>query len=258
MNQVIEINRHLGIGHITLNRPNVFNSLSTAVHDAIQKAIDEFENDNSVRCLLISANGKHFCTGADLAEVQSLRGSEASIRNFLANGLNTLRRLETSRLPVVVAQQGLALAGGLELILAADVVFASSSAKLGDQHAQFGLVPGWGGSQRLPRIVGRRRAMDLLFSARWLTADEAREWGLVNEVVDDEELLDYALSYCQQLCQRSPDGLALMKRMVDRGLDMPLDQALALELDLAAPALLSEDVSEGLRAFTDKREPQFR
>ena len=257
MSSVIEISQQGAVGIITLNRPEQFNCLSMALHEALYEAMDQFEIDSSVRAVLITANGKNFCTGADLEEVSGFRDSDADIRAFLETGLDSLRKLETSPLPVVIAQQGLALAGGLELVLAGDVVFAGKSAQLGDQHAHFGLIPGWGGSQRLPRLIGRRRALELMLSARWLKVEEALDFGLVNYVVEDELLFDSALAYCQKLSQRSPAGLGLMKQLTDRGLDMPLEQGLALELDLATPALRSEAVGEGLKAFTEKRSPKF-
>ena len=257
MTSVIELSQQDTVGIISLNRPEQFNCLSMELHEALYEAMAHFEIEPSIRAVLIVANGKNFCTGADLEEVSGFRDSDEDIRAFLETGHDTLRKLETSPLPVVIAQQGLALAGGLELVLAGDVVFAGKSARLGDQHAQFGLIPGWGGSQRLPRLIGRRRAIELMLSARWLKAEEALDFGLVNYVVDDDKLLDSALAYCQQLCQRSSTGLALMKQLTDRGLDMPLEQGLALELDIATPALRSDAVSEGLKAFTEKRAPKF-
>ncbi len=257
MSPVIEISRQNAVGIIKLNRPEQFNCLSIALHESLYEAIDQFEIDKNIRAVLIAANGKNFCTGADLEEVRGFRDSDEDIRAFLETGLDTFRKLETSPLPVVIAQQGLALAGGLELVLAGDVVFSAKSAQLGDQHAHFGLIPGWGGSQRLPRLIGRRRALELMLSARWLKAEEALDFGLVNYVVEDEQLFDSALAYCQQLSQRSSAGLALMKQLTDRGLDMPLEQGLALELDLATPALRSDAVSEGLKAFAEKRAPKF-
>ncbi len=257
MKQALETSQRHGVGIITLNRPEQFNCLSMALHEALYKAMEQFESDSTIRAVLIAANGKNFCTGADLEEVIGFRDSDEGIRTFLKTGHETLRKLEVSPLPVVIAQQGLALAGGLELILVGDVVFAGKSAKLGDQHAQFGLVPGWGGSQRLTRLIGRRRAIELMFSARWLNAEQALDFGLVNYVEEDDTLFDSALAYCQQLCQRSSAGLALMKQLSDRGLDMPLEQGLAMELDLATPALRSDAVGEGLKAFVEKRPPQF-
>ncbi len=250
-----EISQHVGI--LTLDRPQQFNSLSLAMHQQLVAALDALEQDPAVRCLMIQAEGKHFCTGADLHEVTGLRASAQALEHFLATGLASFRRLEQSRLPVVAAVQGLALAGGLELVLACDIAFAGESARLGDQHAQFGLVPGWGGSQRLPRLIGRRRALELMLSARWLDAAEALSFGLVNRVVPNAELREHTFAYCRELAARSKPGLGLMKQLVDRGLDLPLDEALALELALAAPALQSNDVSEGLAAFMEKRAPRF-
>lgn len=250
-----EIREQVGI--ITLDRARQFNSLSLAMHHQLTDAIRTLEQNPAVHCLMIQAEGTHFCTGADLHEVTGLRHSAEQLETFLRTGLETFRRLEQSPLPVVIAVQGLALAGGLELVLAGDVVFAAESARLGDQHAQFGLVPGWGGSQRLPRLIGRRRALELMLSARWLDAPEALAMGLVNYVVPDTELREQTFAYCRNLAGKSRAGLNLMKQLTDRGLDLSLDEGLALELALAAPALQSDDVSEGLAAFTEKRTPRF-
>lgn len=255
---VVLIDRQNQVGILTLNRPKLFNCLSMATHEALNGALDDFEADEEVRCILIKAEGKHFCTGADLQEVSSFRGEPSAIKIFLQTGLDTFRRLENSALPIVVAQQGLALAGGLELLMAADIVFSAESAQLGDQHAQFGLVPGWGGSQRLTRLIGRRRAMDLFFTARWISAQQAHDWGLVNYVVPDQELTQKALNYCQELTRKSSTGLATMKQLVNRGLELTLDAGLELELDLAGPALTSDDVKEGTKAFLEKRQPSFK
>jgi enoyl-CoA hydratase len=168
-----------------------------------------------------------------------------------------LRRFEASPLPIVGAVHGLALAGGMELVMACDVIFAAENARLGDQHAAFGLVPGWGGTQRLPRIVGLRRALDLMYSARWLTAGEAQDWGLVNYVVADDELEEAALDYCRTLATRSPTGIAAMKRLARAGLEGSLDAGLALEERDIVPALGAADVDEGLAAFSERRTPAF-
>ncbi len=245
------------VGIITLNRPKQFNSLSLQLHQQLLAAVEAMEARPEIRCLMLKAEGKHFCTGADLKEVTGKRDSLEKLAVFLETGLLTLRRLEQSPLPVVIALQGLALAGGLELMLTGDVVFAGESAQLGDQHAQFGLVPGWGGSQRLPRLIGRRRALDLMFSARWLSAQEALDIGLVNYVVPDAELHSAAFDYCQKLTLKSSSGLALMKQLVDQGQDMNLEDSLRHETRLAAPALQDDDVSEGLAAFLEKRDPVF-
>jgi enoyl-CoA hydratase/carnithine racemase len=207
--------------------------------------------------VLVRAAGDHFCTGADLDEVTGLLDDADALAGFIARGHAAFDRLEASPLPVVAAVHGLCLAGGLELMMACDVAFAARSARLGDQHSRFGLIPGWGGSQRLPRLIGRRRALDLMLSARWIGAEEARAWGLVNHVTDDADLAAAALAYARDLAAKSPAGLATMKDLTHRGLERSLAEGLALERDAAPKALQSPDVAEGLAAFREKREPKF-
>lgn len=247
-----------GVGILELARPEKFNCLSLTAHAAIDAALTAFERrESGVRAVLIQAKGKHFCTGADLDEVKRLRADPTAMAAFIRQGHAVLSRLEASPLPVVAAVQGLCLAGGLELMLACDVVFAAAGARFGDQHAQFGLVPGWGGSQRLPRIIGLRRSMDLFFSARWIDAQTAQDWGLVNTICPEEALHRQALDYCQAMAARSRDGLAAMKWLARRGLEQPLDAALHLEEEQAVAALLGNDVGEGLAAFEQRRQPNF-
>lgn len=254
--QVLAVSRHDAVAVLELARPDKFNCLNRALHQAIEAALDAAEADPTCRALLIGAQGKHFCTGADLAEVQTLRAA-GRFDEFIALGHRVLCRLEASPLPVVIAVQGLCLAGGLELALAGDVILAAEGAKLGDQHAQFGLVPGWGGSQRLPRRVGLTRALDLMFSARWLAANEAQDWGLVAQVVPDAELRERALDYCTTLAARSRPGLAMMKRLAREGSDLSLADALALEQRLTLETMSGPDVEEGLAAFAQRRTPRF-
>lgn len=255
----VAVRREGAVGIIELARPDKFNCLSTAVWRSIGKALASFERpDSGVRVVLIQAQGKHFCTGADLDEVQGLRADDARLTEFIDCGHRVLQAMEASKLPVVAACQGLCLAGGLELMLGCDVVLAAEDARFGDQHAQFGLVPGWGGSQRLTRLVGLRRAMDLYFSARWLDAPVALSWGLVSELVPGDGLQAKALAWCQTAAARSAPGLALMKRLARQGMEQPLDEALALERLLAPPALQTADVSEGLAAFQARRKPVFQ
>lgn len=226
-----------------------------AVHMGIEAGLDDLAA-RGARVILVRAAGRHFCTGADLEEVQRLR-AHARFGEFIDLGHRVLRRLETGELPVIGVVQGLCLAGGLELMLACDLIIAGASARFGDQHAQYGLVPGWGGSQRLPRLVGRRRALDLMFSARWLDAPEALAWGLVNQVVADDALDPTAQDMATALARRSAVGLGAMKALVTQGDDLPLEEALALEARLAAQAMTHADVDEGLAAFAGRRPPCF-
>lgn len=247
-----------GVGIVELNRPDKFNCLSSGVISGLDAALTAFEDDKSVRVILIRGRGKYFCTGADLDEVLVAREKRDELGAFIANGHRMLRRLELSPLPVVVAIHGLCLAGGLELMMSCDVAFAARSAKLGCQHARYGLVPGWGGTQRLPRLVGVRRGLDLMYSARWLDASEARDWGLVNYVTADDALMSDAEAYCADLAKKSPDGLASMKALGREGLDKSLAEGLVFEGHQVVDALLTDNVSEGLAAFQARREPVFR
>lgn len=245
------------VGVIELARPKTFNCLSTRTFEEIEAALEWFERDASVRAVLLRSQGKNFCTGADLTEVKGARSSREELRRFLHAGHAVLSRLEASSLPVVAAVQGLCLAGGLELMLACDVVFAQRTAKFGDQHAQFGLVPGWGGSQRLTRAIGLRRSLDLQLSARWIDAESACSWGLVNYVCEEGELNQRALEYCQRLATRSRVGLARAKTLAREGQDMSLAAGLALEEREALCQLITEDVAEGVAAFEQRRSPVF-
>lgn len=258
MSDPVTVTTEGNVGIIELARPEKFNCLSLQVHECISAARTRFEADRNIRSILIRAQGKHFCTGADLTEVKGKLNDPAALDHFIAFGMSNLRALEASSLPVVVAVQGLCLAGGIELMLACDVCFAAETAQFGDQHAQFGLIPGWGGSQRLTRLMGQRRALDLMFSARWLEAREAKEAGLVNYIVPDAELHKSALEYCQKIATRSRPGIAEMKRLAREGADIGIDQQMRLERDAAVRALLGDDVAEGLAAFENRCTPAFK
>ena len=244
-------------GVAEISRPEKFNCLSTEVWTGLEAALVAFERAPAVRSMLIVSRGKQFCTGADLDEVLEARKDAQNLSRFLALGNRVIQRLAESPLPVVCGVQGLALAGGIELVLACDVVFAGKSARFGDQHAQFGLVPGWGGSQRLTRTIGLRRALDLFYTARWLDAPSALDYGLVNYLVEDEELRAAALDYCRDLGKRSRSGLATMKRLARQGVEMPLYDGVAMEQATVTQALLEADAEEGLTAFQERRDPIF-
>lgn len=249
---------HEGVATLTLNRPDKFNSLSTEIFGQLERALDSIEKDGAARVILLRAEGKHFCTGADLGEVlEAVDKGTPGIESYLSAGQSALRRLEACELPVVAAVQGLCLAGGLELILACDVVFAAMSARFGDQHSNFGFLPGWGGSYRLTHKVGARRAADLLFSGRAILATDALQWGLINYAVEDEILTAEAARYCTELTRRSRFGLSAMKRMVAGAQGDGLDAALHAERRAVAAQLQSRDGQEGFAAFREKRKPKF-
>jgi enoyl-CoA hydratase len=247
-----------GVGTIQLSRPAVFNCLSQRMLSGIGAAIATFERDGA-RAVLVVAEGKNFCTGAALDEVEAARGAETELRDYLALGHSVLDRIEASPLPIIAAVQGLCLAGGIELALTCDVVFAAEDARFGDQHAAFGLIPGWGGSQRLTRAVGLRRALDLMYSARWLDAPTAIQWGLVNYLAPPARLRDEALAYARLLATRSQGGLAAIKRLGRHAADdgRSLADGLRREQQEAMRVLTGIDINEGLAAFRERRVPNF-
>lgn len=253
-----EIDGHVGL--IIINRPDKFNCLSMAVHQGLQHSLKAHESNSEVRVILLCSEGKHFCTGADLAEVHSKIAAkdEEALRFFIELGHKTCTGFEQSSLPVIGAIQGFCLAGGLEISLGCDILFAADDAVFGDQHANYGLIPGWGGSQRLPRVIGFRRALDLMLSGRRLKAEEAQTWGMVSYLAPADKLRNQALDYCHTLASKSADGLAMMKSLAYKGVDLPLEQALEMEVNEAVKGLQSDDVTEGLAAFGERRDPAFK
>lgn len=249
--------RHVAI---TLNRTEALNSISPAMIDDLNAALDGLEDRRQLCALSITGQGRAFCAGADLKAAKArMDGADAGEvnSNFLDGLRRLLLRIEGFPVPVVAAVNGLALAGGLEMVLACDLVVAAASAKLGDAHANYGLVPGGGSSVRLPRKIGPTRAKQLIFSGDSLPAETLMQWGLVNKVVPDGGLGAAVDELVGTLAQRSPIGLRRMKRMIDDGLEQSLPAALRYELSLNALHAASHDRMEGLAAFAEKRKPAF-
>ena len=243
---------------ITMNRPAAMNSITPQVLTGIARALDRAQAEKNVRAVVLTGTGRAFCAGADLKYVQSQAdGSGAGTKRFLGEVLATMNRLESFPIPVIAAVNGLALAGGLELVLCCDLVIAARSAKLGDAHANYGLLPGGGGSVRLPRKIGPTRAKYLLYTGEFVPAEELVAAGLVNLVVDDTELPAATEKLVAKLANKSPVGLRRMKALVDDGLAQPVESALRLELLASEVHAHSADMKEGLAAFNEKRAPVF-
>ncbi len=245
---------------ITLNRPDALNSISPAMIDDLNAALDKIEDRHQLCALSISGNGRAFCAGADLkAAKERMSGADAAVVNsqFLDALRRILLRLEAFPTPVIAAVNGLALAGGLELVMACDLVVAVESAKFGDAHANFGLVPGGGNSVRLPRKIGPTRAKELIYTGQFLPARQMMAWGLVNQVAPDDGLTEALADLVGTLAEKSPIGLRRMKRMIDDGQEQSLASALRYELAINAQHATSYDREEGLAAFAEKRKPRF-
>jgi enoyl-CoA hydratase len=242
---------------ITLNRPDALNAITPAVVSGINAALDKAQQ-SGVHAVVLTGTGRAFCAGADLKFVRSEAGDdESALGRFLDIVLLVMNRIETFPMPVIAALNGLTLAGGLELTLCCDLVIAARSAKLGDAHANYGLLPGGGASVRLPRKIGPTRAKYLLYTGEFLPAEQLVAAGLVNEVVDDDMLIPAAEALVGKLVSKSPLGLRRMKALVDDGLEQPSATALRQELLASEVHARSHDLKEGLAAFEEKRKPRF-
>jgi enoyl-CoA hydratase/carnithine racemase len=215
------------------------------------------EADPAVKVVTLTGAGRAFCAGADLKVVQELAPDPERWRTFMALWHRVYDRIEALPRPVIAGVNGLALAGGLELLLVCDLAVADEEARIGDQHANFGLVAGGGGSQRLPRVVGPRRAKELMLLGGWLSARQAAEWGLVNRVAPAGQLPRALAEMAAALAALSGSASRTAKALAGRALDVDLGAGLCLERALVAEHMRSADAAEGLRAFAEKRKPRF-
>jgi enoyl-CoA hydratase len=243
------------IAVITIDRPDALNALNADLLFELSAAFDLAEADYNVRALIITGTGRAFIAGADIANLQNLSdvfgGREASL-----TGQELTNALAAMPFPTIAAINGFALGGGLELALACDLRVASKTARLGLPEVGLGLIPGYGGTQRLPRLIGQGRALELILTGRHVTADEALQMGLVNRVVDDA--LETAKELAAQTLKNAPIALGLAKEAVVRGLDVTLTQGLEIEADLFGMVTTTEDMKEGTAAFLEKRAADFK
>ena len=246
-----------GVARIMLNRPDRLNAISPELLEDLDRACGAVEIDPGVRVVTLTAAGRVFCAGADLRAVKELSPDARRWDAFMGLWHRVFDRIEALPVPVIAGVHGLALAGGLELVLVADLVVADEAARLGDQHANFGLVAGGGGSQRLPRLIGARRAKELMFLGGWLSAAEALAWGLVNRVAPAGTVAAVVEEMAGTLAAGSGSANRTVKALVNRSFDTELREGLALERRLVAEHMRSADAAEGLRAFAEKRKPVF-
>lgn len=245
---------------IRIDRPDAMNALNPAVIAGIRESLEKAEADDDVRAVVVTGTGRAFCAGADLKAIQQMSAHDdpaTSIGAFLREAGRVFDGLEAFPKPVIAAVNGLALAGGLELILCCDLVIAAESAKLGDAHANYGLLPGGGSSVRLPRKIGPTWAKYLLFTGEFLPASDFIPLGLVNRVVPDDELDDAVDHLVATLATKSPLGLKRMKQLIHDGLEQPVATGVRLELLASEAHAHSHDMAEGLAAFNEKRPPRF-
>ena len=246
-----------GIYLLTINRPRALNALNAATLAELMQAIACVSADAGARALLVTGSGdKAFVAGADIAEMQGLSAVQAQA--FSVAGMNVMHGLEALSVPVIALVNGYALGGGCELAMACDWIIASDRAVFGQPEVNLGIPPGFGGTQRLTRLVGRARALELVTTARQVRAEEALAIGLVTRVVPAAELREAGLAVARSIAAKAPVAVRLAKQAVQRGQDLDLASACTHETSLFALTFATADQKEGMRAFVAKRKPVFR
>jgi len=240
---------------ITLNRPDKLNALNIALVGELDACIQELRGRADVRAVILTGAGRAFAAGADVAEIAALNPAEAQA--FATRGQRVFRQFETSPKPTIAAVNGFALGGGCELAMSCHVRVASDAAKFGQPEVKLGLVPGYGGTQRLPRLVGRGRALQLMLTGEAIDAAEAFRIGLVNKVVPAAELLASARALAQEMLKQGPLAIAACIEAVDIGLDRGLESGSAAEARLFGALVGTDDMKEGTAALFAKRAPTF-
>lgn len=253
-----EVEQHLnaGILTITLNRPEKLNALSTEVLFILQEIFTYASNAAEVKGILLTGSGKAFCAGADinrLAECDAQSGYQ-----FARFGQQVFRQLETMGKPSLAAINGYTFGGGCELAMAATLRIASNMAQFGQPEIKLGVIPGYGGTQRLARLVGKGRALDLCLTGRTIDAATALQWGLVSAVVEPNQLIEHSIQWLTDLLNKAPIAISGIMEAIDHGYDLSLDDALHLEAIHFAKVCATQDKSEGVAAFLEKRKAVFK
>ena len=241
---------------LSLNRPKQHNALSKALLETLAASVEECWHDSSVRVVMITGNGPSFCAGADLKERAQM--PEDQVSRFVSKIRSTFGMLQEIPKPVIALLNGGALGGGLEMALACDIRIAAEGATMGLTETSLGIIPGAGGTQRLPRVVGVAKVKELIFTARRVDAREAHSLGLVNMVVPKDQLLDAGWTMAQSIAKNGPIALAMAKESINRGSEVDIATGLAIEARCYDVIVPTEDRLEGLAAFKEKREPQYK
>ncbi|MGQ9507885.1 MAG: enoyl-CoA hydratase-related protein [Thermodesulfobacteriota bacterium] len=245
------------IGILTINRPKTLNALNRETLNEIQLGIQEVKDHAELKVLILTGAGeKAFVAGADILEMKDMNSIEAL--NFSKLGHHTLKMIQDLDRVVIAAVNGFALGGGTEIALACDFIYASENAKFGLPEVTLGIFPGFGGTQRLPRLIGKGRAKELIFTGKMITAQEAFQIGIVNRVFPQTTLMEETRKVASQIAANGSVGVRLAKMVIDTGFNMDLAEACALESYAFGIGFASEDQKEGMSAFVEKRKPNFK
>jgi enoyl-CoA hydratase/carnithine racemase len=256
--ETVIFKKERAVAKIILNRPETLNAMNGEMIKELGQIISSVEKDHNIRVIVLCGAGKAFCVGMDLNFVKQIESLSAQQEFFRFTSRTVTNAIENLSKPVIAAVHGYVFAGGFELMLACDLVVASEDAVFCDQHINFGLVGGGGSTQRTPRLIGIRKAKELIFTGNRISAQEAEQWGLINRVVPSEDLEKVADDLGRKLAEKSPVALRISKSLINRALDADMTTGLELELMSTIVNSTSEDFQEGMRAFAEKRKPTFK
>jgi enoyl-CoA hydratase len=243
------------VGLITLNRPKALNALNDALMDELGHALMQFDADDAVGVVVLTGGDKAFAAGADIGAMRTWSYMDVFKSDYIGRNWQTIRHV---RKPVIAAVAGYALGGGCELAMMCDIIIAADTARFGQPEIKLGIMPGAGGTQRLPRAVGKAKAMDLILTARYMDAQEAERAGLVSRIVPADQLIDEALGVATEIAKFSLPAVMMAKEAVNRACETPLSEGLLFERRLFHSMFATEDQKEGMTAFVEKRPPGFK
>lgn len=250
------LEKEANVGVLTIQREEALNALNSQVLKELNEAIDQVKNDESIYVLVITGKGKSFVAGADISEMKDLNHHEG--RDFGSLGINLFRKIELMEKPVIAMVNGYALGGGCELAMACDIRIASEKAKFGQPETGLGITPGFSGTQRLARLVGIAKAKELIFTANTIDAQEALKIGLVNQVVEMDELLVKTMDMANKIASNAQLAVRYSKSAINRGIETDIETGIALEREYFGLCFATEDQKEGMMAFMERRKPDFK
>jgi enoyl-CoA hydratase len=252
-NILVETRGHVGL--VTLNRPKALNALNDKLMDELGEALLAFDADEAIGAMVVTGSEKAFAAGADIGAMSSWSYMDVFKSEYISRNWETIRRV---RKPVIAAVSGYALGGGCELVMMCDIVIAAETARFGQPEIKLGIIPGAGGTQRLPRAVGKAKAMDLVLSARMMDAREAESAGLVSRVVAADKVVEEAIATASVIAGFSLPAVMMAKEAINRAYEVPLSEGMLFERRLFHSLFATEDQKEGMAAFVEKRAPRFK
>jgi enoyl-CoA hydratase len=251
----IIVERKDGVGVITLNRPKAMNALSAALMDELRRALIDLEDDDEIGCLVITGSEKAFAAGADIKEMQSKTYMDVYLEDFITA---TWEQIAKNRKPIIAAVSGYALGGGCEIAMMCDFIIAADNAKFGQPEITIATIPGAGGTQRLPRFIGKAKAMDMCLTGRMMGVEEAERAGLVSRIVPVAELMNETMKAAQRIASLSRPSVMMVKESINRAFETVLAEGIRVERRLFHSTFATEDQKEGMAAFAEKRQPNFK